>query len=152
MAAVSAVSSVAGLPSPAVGDAEVWAAYAPFIREGFVSMVGSGVQVPVKILWDTAAYNSFIVGSMLPFSAETDTGDAVLNRGLGLAVLPVPTHKVCLSCELVQGGGRFGGAAGVTIGRCPRHLGKQPAGSRSWAGVLPSPVACSESAVLWVIM
>lgn len=106
-----------------------------------MSLVGSGIQVPVKILQDTAAYNSFIVGSVMPFSAETDTGDVVLSRGLVLTVLPVPAYKVCLSCELIQGEVGFGVRPALPLEGVHVIFGNSLAGSCLWAGVLPSPVA-----------
>ncbi len=85
------------------GELDVLAAYAPFIRDGFVSLVGSDVRVPIKILRDTGAYDSYIVDSVLPLSGETDTGDRVLSCGMGLRILPVSLHKVIIDCELVKG-------------------------------------------------
>lgn len=51
-------------------------AYAPFIREGSVSLVGSDVKVTVTILRDTGAFDSFILDNVFPLSGETDTGDS----------------------------------------------------------------------------
>ncbi|KAK0152176.1 hypothetical protein N1851_006450 [Merluccius polli] len=51
-----------------------------FVSDGHVSLLGSGIKVP-----------------------ETDTGDYILMRGMGLTVLPVPLHKLELDCGLVQG-------------------------------------------------
>ncbi|KAM6975899.1 cyclin-I-like [Tautogolabrus adspersus] len=48
-------------------------------------------------------------GKTGPFKSEskprddTDTGDRILSRGMGLTVLPIPLHKVVLECELVNG-------------------------------------------------
>lgn len=55
------------------GDAAGLESYRPFITEGFVSMVGSEVKVPVTILRDTAAFDSFILAGVLPLSDESDT-------------------------------------------------------------------------------
>lgn len=44
--------------------------YRHFLSDGFVSMVGGDIKVPVKILRDTAAYNTFIDVSVLPFTNE----------------------------------------------------------------------------------
>ena len=57
--------------------------YLPFITEGVVAMLGSNVLVPVKILRDTGASESFVLESVLPFSAETDSGNSVLIGGIG---------------------------------------------------------------------
>lgn len=70
---------------------------------GFVSLVGSEEKVPVKILRDSGALDSFIVASVLPFSVDTATGDFVLVKGMGLNVFPVPVDRVVLSSDLVKG-------------------------------------------------
>lgn len=41
--------------------------YSMFISDGFVSLLGSEKQIPVKILRDTGASESFILDSVLPF-------------------------------------------------------------------------------------
>ena len=67
--------------------------YSPFVTEGYVSLLGSDVQVPVKILRDTGVSESFVLESVLPFSLETDTAISVLIQGIGLNTLSVPLHK-----------------------------------------------------------
>lgn len=42
--------------------------FLPFLSEGFVSLVGSQEKIPVVMLRDTAAFDSFILKSTLPFS------------------------------------------------------------------------------------
>ncbi|KAK0134480.1 Retrovirus-related Pol polyprotein from transposon 412 [Merluccius polli] len=77
--------------------------YAPFITEGYVSMVGDARRVPVKILRDTGASESFIHQSALPFSSVSDTGSVVLIRGIGLQSFPVPLHRIQLFSGFVDG-------------------------------------------------
>ncbi|KAK0146674.1 Retrovirus-related Pol polyprotein from transposon 412 [Merluccius polli] len=77
--------------------------YAPFITEGFVSMVGDARTVSVKILRDTGASESFICQSSLPFSSLSDTGSCVLIRGIGLHPFPVPLHRIKLQSGFVNG-------------------------------------------------
>ncbi|XP_073672376.1 uncharacterized protein [Paramisgurnus dabryanus] len=77
--------------------------YAPFITEGFVALVGDTNRVPVKILRDTGASESFICQSVLPFSSNSDTGNCVLIRGIGLQSFPVPLHKMQLFSGFVSG-------------------------------------------------
>ena len=77
--------------------------YAPFITEGFVSMVGDVRTVPVKILRDTGASESFICQSSLPLSSLSDTGRCVLIRGIGLHPFPVPLHRINLQSGFVNG-------------------------------------------------
>lgn len=78
-------------------------AFLPFVSDGFVSLVGSDKKVPVKILRDTAVFDSFIQGSVLPFSKESDTGSSVPVLGVGMKILQVPLHTVMLDSDLVQG-------------------------------------------------
>ena len=75
--------------------------YAPFITEGFVSMVGDARRVPVKILRDTGASESFVCQSSLPFSSLSDTGSVILIRGIGLQPFPVPLHRIQLQSGFV---------------------------------------------------
>ena len=59
---------VSDMPTSHSCDLDVLAAYALFIRDGFVSLVGSVVKVPIKILMDTGTYDSYIVDSVLSLS------------------------------------------------------------------------------------
>ena len=68
-----------------------------YTSDGYVSLVGGEARVPVKILRDTGSCDSFAVGSVLPFSQYSDTGDRILMCGMGLNVLPVPMHKLWVS-------------------------------------------------------
>ena len=77
--------------------------YAPFITEGFVSMMGDDRIVPVKILRDTGSSESFICQSSLPYSSLSDTGSRVLIRGIGFHPFPVPLHKIKLHSGFVNG-------------------------------------------------
>ncbi|KAL0147780.1 hypothetical protein M9458_056923, partial [Cirrhinus mrigala] len=77
--------------------------YAPFISDGFVSLIGDTHKVPVKILRDTGASESFICASVLPFSPVSDTGKFVLIRGIGLQLFSVPLHRVQLFSGFVNG-------------------------------------------------
>lgn len=48
--------------------------YAPFITYGHVSIVGNETKVPVTILRDMGASESFILQDVLPFCSLSDTG------------------------------------------------------------------------------
>ena len=76
--------------------------YYPFISDGFVSLIGSAEKIPVKILHDTGASESFILES-LPFSLKSSTGKSRLVRGIVLRTFEFPLHWVFLFSELVQG-------------------------------------------------
>lgn len=64
---------------------------------------GSNKQVEVNILRDTGALDSFVRTSLLPFSADTDTGRVVAVRGMGLVPIFAPLHKMNITCGLVSG-------------------------------------------------
>lgn len=68
-----------------------------------VSLVGSGVKVPVQILQDMAAFDSFIQASIVPFSNESDTGSSITFVGMGTERLHVPLHRVMLQSGLLHG-------------------------------------------------
>lgn len=61
----------------------VAADYSPFNSKGFVSLPRSNTQDEVAILRDSGAFDSFVLRSILPFSADTDTGEDVLVCGMG---------------------------------------------------------------------
>ena len=52
--------------------------YTLFVSDGFVSLVGDSHRVPVKILRDTGASESFIRQAVIPFSSASDTDSLVL--------------------------------------------------------------------------
>lgn len=72
------------------------------MSDGFASLPGDVHKVPVKILRDTGAKDSFILASVLPFSQVTGTGECVLVQGMGLTTICAPLHKVRLSCSFVD--------------------------------------------------
>ncbi len=83
--------------------AEIASGYVPFISKGFVSLVDSRKNVPVKIFRDSGALNTFFRESVLYFSPRSDTGSCAPIRGMGLTTIFVLVHTVNLSCSLVQG-------------------------------------------------
>ena len=56
--------------------------FGAFVSDGFVYY-----KVPVKIIRDTGAKDSFILSSVVHFSKDTDTGDCLLVQGMGLETL-----------------------------------------------------------------
>ena len=111
--------------------------YLPFISDRFVLLVGSDIQVPVKILRDTGAFDSYVLESVLCFSEKTDSGDKILMRGMGLDVVLFPEHKMNLDCELVQGEVPMGVRPALPIEGVDLILGNDLAGSRVWAKYSP---------------
>lgn len=116
--------------------------FLPFVSDGYVSLVGSEVKVPVKILRDTAAFNSFIQASVLPFSVESETGGHVPVLGMGMTELQVPLHNIMLHCDLFQGQISVGVRPALPIEGITLILGNGVAGGRVWAAP-PPPTASS---------
>ena len=94
--------SESGLPGENSLAKSVDELYAPFVSDRFVSLDGND-KTPVKILRDTGATESLIVGSILPFSTTTATGSKAPVVGVGLIPLLVPVHKFNLFSDLVCG-------------------------------------------------
>ena len=82
---------------------QVSGSYGPFITDGFISLVDSSKKIPVKILRDTGATESFVAETALPFSINSSIGKSVLIRGMGMQTMSVPLHKIMLNSDLVQG-------------------------------------------------
>lgn len=72
--------------------------FLPFVKDGCVRLAGGDKDVHIRTLRDTAAHDSYIQESVLPFSNRTDTGDKIHMRGMGMTVLPVPVHTMYLDC------------------------------------------------------
>lgn len=123
------------------------ATFSAFVSDGRVSLGDSNTAVPVKILRDTAAFDSYIVSSALPFSDVTATGEFILMRGMGLTVSPVPLHKFVLNCGLVQGEVSMGVRPTLPIEGVDIILGNGLAGSRVWADGAPPPIVSSSPSV-----
>nr|XP_055067825.1 uncharacterized protein LOC129449084 [Misgurnus anguillicaudatus] len=76
--------------------------YAPFLTEGTVSLPGSERTVPVCVLRDTGASQSFLLEGLLPLSDSTATGAHVLVRGFEMGFMEVPLHHIHLNSKLVS--------------------------------------------------
>ena len=96
--------------------------------------------MPVKILRDTGALGSFVLVSVLPFSGESDTGDANLVQGMGLSVLSAPVHRLHLFSELVQGEVCIAVRPALPVEGVHFILGNGLAGGHVWPDVPPHPV------------
>lgn len=77
--------------------------YSPFTLHCFVSLFDSVEKIPVKILRDTGASESFILDSVLPFSSSSSSGRSLLAKGIDLTTFEIPLHKIMLYSELVEG-------------------------------------------------
>ncbi|KAL2103146.1 hypothetical protein ACEWY4_000014 [Coilia grayii] len=116
--------------------------FAPFILDGYVSLPGQpSVRVPIKILRDTGASQSFILQDVLPFSDESFTGNSVLVRGFEMGFVNVPLHTISLFTDLVAGDVTVGVRPSLPVENISMLLGNDIAGGR----VLPGPIVCDVS-------
>lgn len=115
-----------------------------FITSGSVSVVGSSLLAPVKILRDTGANQSFILDSVLPFSFVTDTGNSVLIKGIGLNTINVPLHRITLHSDLVKGDVSIAVRRSLPVAGVSVILGNDLAGNWVWKGV-PPPLRVTDS-------
>lgn len=113
--------------------------FLPFVSDGHVSLVGSDSKVPVKILRDTAAFDSFIQASVLPFSEDSHTGCFVPVVGMGMKALKVPLHKMMLYSDLFQGQITVGVRPALPVEGITLILGNGVAGEHVWADAPPLP-------------
>lgn len=107
---------------PEVPESDECRNYSAFIMNGFVSLEDGGDRVPVSILCDTGATQSFILDSVLPFSGESSVGSSV--------PVVVPLHTVSLESELVSGRVTVGLRPFFPIGGVSVILGNDLAGDR----------------------
>ena len=145
----SAKGACMSVPAPRKGEVQVKGvggscqnveieSYRPFVSQGFVSLVGSNDKVPVKILRDTAAFDTFIEASALPFTAESATGSSVPVIGMDLSVLHVPVHKIMLHSDFFQGLANVAVRPALPMAGINVILGNGLAGARVWADAPPS--------------
>ena len=99
-------------------SAEIDPGYTAFVSDGFVSLIGSDGKVPVKILRDSGALDSFIVGSVLPVSPDSAVGSSVEVRGMGLTVFSAPQLRLTLISDLLQGDVVMGVCPSLPMGEC----------------------------------
>lgn len=114
--------------------------YGPFITAGVVSLVGSQEKVPVSILRDTGASESFVLQSVLPFSDHSDTGTCVLIRGIEIHTISVPLHCVVVESVLVKGEVVLAVRPSLPVEGVQIILGNNLAGGLVWPEVTPPPV------------
>ena len=103
--------------------------FKPFVSEGFVSLESSSSQVPIKILRDTGATQSLLLG-VLPLSVGTSTGEGVIAQGIEGGCVNVPLHKVNLVSDLVTGSVVVGTRPTLPIKGVSLLLGNDLAGGK----------------------
>lgn len=106
--------------------------YAPFLTDGTVSLPGSEKTVPVCVLRDTGASQSFILEGLLPLSDSTATGTNVLVRGIEMGFMEVPLHRIHLNSKLVSGDVVVGVRSVLPVPGVTVILGNDLAGGNVW--------------------
>lgn len=123
-------------------DDHISQAFAPFIMDGFVTLPADpSVRVPIKILRDTAASQSFILENVLPFSDDSYTGENVLVQGFEMGFVSVPLHEMSLFSDLVTGNFKVGLRPSLPIKNVSMLLGNDLGGG----AVFPNPVVAQSN-------
>ncbi len=117
--------------------------FSPFVTDGFVRLVNSTEDVPVKILCDTGSSETFVLESILSFSNDSYTGNDVLIRGIGLNVISVPLHKIVLHSDLIQGEVEVAVHSCLPVEGVQVILGNDLVGERVWRNDSPHLVVTS---------
>lgn len=121
---------------PDINKSEGKGDYSAFTSDGVVSLPGQR-DVSVKILRDTGATHSFVRESILPFLSESNSGECILMRGMGMTIIPVPLHKLKLTCGLVSGEVKIGVRPALPVEGVDLILGSDLAGNKVWAASTP---------------
>ncbi len=112
--------------------------FSPFVTDGFVRLVNSTEDVPVKILRNTGSSETFVLESILSFSNDSYIGNYVLIRGIGLNVISVPLHKIVLHSDLIHGEVEVAVRSCLPVEGVQVILENNLAGERVWQKVLPN--------------
>lgn len=119
--------------------------FALFVMDGFVSLPADGREVPVKILHDTAASQSFILEGVLPLGQESALGSYVPVLGFGMEDLDVPLHRVRLRSDLLSGDVIVGGCPAFPVQEVSFLMGNDLAGGKVLVTPNVTPVPSSQS-------
>lgn len=99
--------------------------------DGLVSVPSDKqTQIPIRILRDTGAAQSFILADVISLSSETSCGASVLVQGIEMDYVPVPLHQVQLECSLVSGIFRVGVRPTLPVKGIDFILGNDIAGGK----------------------
>ncbi|XP_035240901.1 uncharacterized protein LOC118209570 [Anguilla anguilla] len=96
--------------------------------------LSDGLQenMPVRILRDTGAAQSFLLDGVLPLSEKTSTGTHVLVRGLEMGFVDVPLHRIHLISDLITGNVVVGVRKNLPVPGITFLLGNDLAGGNVW--------------------
>ena len=111
--------------------------FKPFIHDGNVTINSNRqpVYVPIKILRDTGASQSVILGNTLPFSEQSYSGKNVLIRGISSTEYEsIPLHNIKLQSDLIKGDVVIGVINTLPFAGIHLLLGNDLAGEKVQAG------------------
>ncbi len=109
--------------------------YDPFVFSGVVFLTEQENKIPIRILRDTGSAQSFVLGSVLPFTRDSYCGSDVLVQGIELGIVRVPLHYVNIQSDLVSGFVKIAVRSQLPIKGVDLILGNDLAGEK----VLPFP-------------
>ncbi len=118
--------------------------FGPFLTDGSVSLPDCDETVPVRILRDTGAGQSFLLEGLLPLSKHTATGSYVLVRGLEMGYMEVPLHRIHFNSKLVLGEVVVGVRARLPVSGVAFILGNDLAGGNVWDKSEVPPIVLSD--------
>lgn len=107
-----------------------YADFKPFVMDGFVALTGSTKKIPVKILRDTAASQSFILEGVLTLNDDTAVGSEVPVRGFNMQDIGVPLHRIVIHSDLWSGDAIVGVRPGFPISGVSVIMGNDLAGGK----------------------
>lgn len=114
--------------------------YSAFISEGYVSL-SEEEAVPITILRDTGALDSYVHEAVFRFSLDSNTSNFILMQGMGMNIIPVPLHTMKLVCGLVSGEVLVGARPELAVDGIDMVLGSDLAGNKVCADAPPANVA-----------
>ena len=128
---------VSTLPPTSWKDESDCQDFSPFVTDGFVTLLGNpSERIPIRILRDTGASQSFVLENVLPFDKDSCTGTSVIVQGFEMGAVSVPLHHISLFSKLVTGNVTVGIRPSLPVKGISMLLGNDLAGGK----VLPSPV------------
>ncbi|KAL2096852.1 hypothetical protein ACEWY4_006059 [Coilia grayii] len=121
-------------------------AFAPFITDAVVTLPGAqGIGVPIKVLRDTAASQSFVLESVLPFNDKSYAGENVLVQGFEMGSVAVPLYRVSLISDLITGEFKVGVRPSLPVNQVHLLLGNDIMGGVVFPRLVVTNTAEAES-------
>ena len=112
-------------------DTDLFKNFLPFITEGYVSSIDDELsERKIRILRDTGASTSLLLKDTIPISKSTYTGQNIALRGVDMATILVPLHRIQLKSEYYNGPVTIGVQTALPINGISLILGNDIAGDK----------------------